>query len=186
MCWGATVWCGYTWRCSVLASCWGWMKKEGRKNRLSLFPDLRPGRAIFVRSVTVISLTLLRRVVRRCCQTIIHWHFFRHRHLYTSTTNAIMTSTKIVIGWLATPSKRTWRVAHRFLFIRVVHTRASPNSCSRFPTSTNYSSSLYLRHWSRYTRLKVFIFSKYLGNILESLRDKFLSRYAAREYLLLH
>jgi len=36
---------------------------------------------------------------------IIHWHFFRHCHFYTSTTSATMTSTKIVIGWLAAPSK---------------------------------------------------------------------------------
>lgn len=71
---------------------------------------------------------------------ITHWHFFRH-HSYTSTTNATMTSTKIVIGWLAAPSKRTWRVARRFLFIRVVHIRAWPN---RVVHAFRHLTTLYL------------------------------------------
>lgn len=59
-------------RVYVKVQCVGFVLRldEERRKRESVIviSGFKAGHAIFVRSVTVISLTLLRRVVRRCCQ----------------------------------------------------------------------------------------------------------------------
>lgn len=61
-------------RVYVKVQCGGFVlrlgEEEERENRLSLFPDLKPGTRDTRPIVTVISLTLLRRVVRRCRQVL--------------------------------------------------------------------------------------------------------------------
>lgn len=193
MCWGATVWCGYTWRCSVVASCWGRVKREGRENRLSLLPDLRPECAIF-------ASDRWRWFLWRCCVvsfvvvakhhplallpslSFIHVNDKRHHDVDEDCDRV---TRRPVEKDLAGHSPISFHkgcshpcLAKQFALF------PTPNYSSFLP---NYSSSSYLLHWSRYsTRIKTFIFSRYLGNILKTLRDKFSSKYATREYLLPH
>ena len=187
MCWGATVWCGYTWRCSVVASCWGWMKKKERENRLSLFPDLKPERAIFVR--------LWRWFLWRCC--VVSFVVVAKHHLLAllPSSSFIHVNDKRHYDVDEDCDRVTRRPIEEDLAGRspISFHKGRSHPClteqlfTLFPTSTQlffiFVSSTLISLY--YTRQGVCII-KISWNILKTLREKFSSRYAMRKYFLLH